>query len=298
MKGILTAIQRFSLHDGPGIRSTVFFKGCNMRCSWCHNPETFEMTSQLMYYRTKCVGCGACTQICPLHTIGEDGKLVLERDGCTHCGKCADVCFSGALEMCGKEYDVSDILSEVLQDTDYYIRSGGGVTLSGGEVLLQGSFALELLKALKQNGISTAIETNLNISYDTILPLLPYIDLIMCDLKIWDADRHRKWTGSDNRRIIDNIKALSATGVPMIVRTPVIPGVNDSSDDIGDISRFIGTLDNILYYELLNFNPLGGSKYIALDMNDSFKGQKPLREERMNSLYETALKNMSRVRIG
>ena len=298
MKGILTAIQRFSLHDGPGIRSTVFFKGCNMRCSWCHNPETFEMTSQLMYYRTKCVGCGACTQICPLHTIGEDGKLVLERDGCTHCGKCADVCFSGALEMCGKEYDVSDILSEVLQDTDYYIRSGGGVTLSGGEVLLQSPFALELLKALKQNGIPTAIETNLNVSYDTILPLLPYIDLIMCDLKIWDADRHRKWTGSDNRRIIDNIKALSATGVPMIVRTPVIPGVNDSSDDIGDISRFIGTLDNILYYELLNFNPLGGSKYIALDMHDSFKGQKPLSEERMNSLYETALKNMSRVRIG
>ena len=298
MKGILTAIQRFSLHDGPGIRSTVFFKGCNMRCSWCHNPETFEMTSQLMYYRTKCVGCGACTQICPLHTIGEDGKLVLERDGCTHCGKCADVCFSGALEMCGKEYDVSDILSEVLQDTDYYIRSGGGVTLSGGEVLLQGPFALELLKALKQNGISTAIETNLNVNYDTILPLLPHIDLIMCDLKIWDADRHRKWTGSDNRRIIDNIKALSATGVPMIVRTPVIPGVNDSSDEIGDISRFIGTLDNILYYELLNFNPLGGSKYIALDMPDSFKGQKPLSEERMNSLYETALKNMSRVRIG
>ena len=298
MKGILTTIQRFSLHDGPGIRSTIFFKGCNMRCSWCHNPETFEMTSQLMYYRTKCVGCGACTQICPLHTIGEDGKLVLERNGCTHCGKCADVCFSGALEMCGKEYDISDILSEVLQDTDYYIRSGGGVTLSGGEVLLQGSFALELLKALKQNGISTAIETNLNVSYDTILPLLPYIDLIMCDLKIWDADRHRKWTGSDNRRIIDNIKALSATGVPMIVRTPVIPGVNDSSDEIGDISRFIGTLDNILYYELLNFNPLGGSKYIALDMPDSFKGQKPLSEERMNSFYETALKNMSRVRIG
>ncbi len=256
------------------------------------------MKEQLLYYRTKCVGCGACTQVCHLHTIGEDGKMILDRSGCTSCGKCADVCFSGALEICGKEYSVEDVLKEVLQDRDYYSRSGGGVTLSGGEVLLQSDFALELLKALRNEGIPTAIESNLNVNHSVIEPLLGYIDLIMCDMKIWNNEKHRKWTASDNYRIIDNIRKLSRTGVPMIIRTPVIPGVNDDPKDIKEISSFVGTLDNVLYYELLNFNPLGGSKYLALDMEDSFRGQRPLKDEQMEAFRSTALENTGTVRIG
>ena len=298
MSGILTAIQRFSLHDGPGIRSTVFFKGCNMRCKWCHNPETLQLNKQVLYYQTKCVGCGACTQVCSLHTIGEDGKMIFSRNGCTNCGKCTDVCFTGALELCGYESDAQSVLSEVLQDKDYYDQSHGGVTLSGGEVLLQPEFALELLKALKENGISTAIESNLNVDFSVLKSLLPYLDLVMCDLKIWDSTKHTEWTGSGNEQIKENIQKLSMTGIPVIVRTPVIPGVNDTEEEITPIADFVGKLPNLLYYELLNFNPLGGSKYEALDTDNYFKDTKPLADDKMTLLQTVAQKYCTSVRIG
>lgn len=298
MQGTLTTIQRFSLHDGPGIRSTVFFKGCNMRCAWCHNPETLRMPAQLMYYKTKCVGCGACTLVCPRHTLGEDGKMVLDRAGCTDCGRCADVCFTGALEMCGHPATVDDVLKEVLQDKDYYDQSRGGVTLSGGEVLLQPEFARELLIALKENGVSTAIESNLNVDFSVLESLLPYLDLIMCDLKIWDDGKHKEWTGAGNGQILANIRRLGETNVPLIVRTPVIPGVNDTAEDIAPIAAFVATMPNLLYYELLNFNPLGGSKYDALDENNRFKSAKPLPDEALAALGAAAEQHCASVHIG
>ena len=218
--GVLTAIQRFSLHDGPGIRSTVFFKGCNMRCAWCHNPETLSPAPEVLYYESKCVGCGACAAVCPSHTVA-GGKMVYDRSKCDDGGRCAQVCFSGALEVCGFEADVDRVLFEVMQDEAYYARSGGGVTLSGGEVLLQPAFALDLLRALRARGVHTAIESNLNVPFSVLEPLLPELDLVMCDLKTWDDGLHRKYTGVSNARIKENIARLKETGVPVIVRTPV-----------------------------------------------------------------------------
>ena len=298
MTGVLTAIQRFSLHDGPGIRSTVFFKGCNLRCAWCHNPETLSRSPQVLFYRTKCVGCGACAAVCPRHTPGEDGKMCFSREGCTDCGKCAGVCFSGALELCGRETSVQSVLEEVLQDRDYYERSGGGVTLSGGEVLLQPEFALELLSALRGAGCATAVETNLNADWEVLASLLPQLDLVLCDVKLRDSDAHRRWTGAGNERILENLRRLSAAGVPFVVRTPVIPGVNDSEEEIGAIADLVGALPGLLYYELLNFNPLGGSKYDALDMKDPFREARPLPEERMEQLRQAAARRCAEVRIG
>ena len=295
--GVLTAIQRFSLHDGPGIRSTVFFKGCNMRCAWCHNPETLRVEPEVLYYRSKCVGCGACAQVCPSHRV-EGGKMVYDRAACADHGACAQVCFSGALEMCGKEYTVQDVLHEVMQDVDYYAQSGGGVTLSGGEVLLQPQFAAELLSALHKEGVHTAIESNLNVDFSTLEALLPDLDLVMCDLKLWDEDAHRRWTGAGNARIRENIARLPRSGKPFIVRTPVIPGVNDSEAEIAAIAGFVGQLPGLAYYELLNFNPLGGSKYQALDVDNAFAGARPLSEERMQALQAAAQAVCPSVRVG
>ena len=295
--GMLTAIQRFSLHDGPGIRSTVFFKGCNMRCKWCHNPETLAMEPEILYYQSKCVGCGACAAVCSGHTI-VDGKMVYTRSNCTADFKCVQACFSGALEVCGKDYSIDDVLFEVLQDTDYYQQSGGGVTLSGGEVLLQPQFAGELLAALKEKGISTAIESNMNVDWSVIETLLPHIDLIMCDLKTWDNDLHKTWTSVGNTRIKENIAHLAQCGKPVIVRTPVIPGVNDNVQEIGAIAAFAAQLPNLLYYELLNFNPLGQSKYAALDAENAFFSARPLTEETLNPLVDAARAVCPAVRVG
>ena len=295
--GTLTTIQRFSLHDGPGIRSTVFFKGCNLRCKWCHNPETFSFKPQVLYYQTKCVGCGACAAACACHT-GANGKMVFDRTNCTDCGKCAEVCFTGALEKCGKEYSVNDVLFEVLQDQDYYEQSGGGVTLSGGEVLLQSDFAAELLAACKEKGLSTAIESNLSTDFSEIEKLLPHLDLVMCDLKLYENELHEKWTGIGNARIKENMEKLAAAGVPMIVRTAVIPNVNDSEEEIEKIAEFVGKLPSLKYYELLNFNPLGGSKYLALDAQNLFKDCKPFPDARMAELKAAAEKHCKTVRVG
>ena len=295
--GVLTTIQRFSLHDGPGIRSTVFFKGCNMRCKWCHNPETLTMSPEVLYYKIKCVGCGACAAVCEGHSV-VDGKMVYDRAKCSADFKCADACFSGALEICGKEYSVDDVLFEVMQDEDYYKQSGGGVTLSGGEVLLQPQFAGELLKALKAKGISTAIETNMNVDWKTIEALLPDVDLVMCDLKTWCSDLHKEYTGVGNERIKENIAKLSATGKPVIVRTPIIPGVNDNAEEIGAIAAFVAQLPNLMYYELLNFNPLGHSKYAALDADNAFVSARPRPEEKLNALADAARAACGKVRVG
>ncbi len=294
--GILTTIQRFSLHDGPGIRSTVFFKGCNMRCAWCHNPETLSLEPQVLYYQLKCVGCGACAAVCPAHKV-VNGKMVYDRSLCADNGKCAEVCFSGALETCGKEYAVQEIIDEVIQDKDYYETSGGGVTLSGGEVLLQAPFAKDVLHALKESGISTAIESNLAVDFSVLEPLLPDLDLVMCDLKIWDEESHKKWTGVSNKKVIENIEKLGETGIPLIVRTPLIPGATATEENISAIAQFVSQLPNMKTYELLNFNPLGGSKYQALAEDNPFASAKPFADAQLAVFRAAAEKFCGKVSV-
>lgn len=280
MKNLITDIQRFSLNDGPGIRTTVFFKGCNMHCTWCHNPETLSLSPDLMFYESKCIGCGKCFQNCPngAHKL-EDGKHIIDREKCTRCGKCAQSCYAEALTMSGHEMTVEEIMAQVRQDKAYYASSGGGVTLSGGEVLCHVEFATELARACRKEGISVAIETNLSFPLDHIRPLLSEVDLIMADCKLFHEEQHKKYTGISNKQVIENIRAIR--DVPMIIRTPLIPGVTATDENLRAIAAFLSGKENLLYYQLLNFNPLGGTKYQSLNVQNTFASAKPYTPEQM-----------------
>lgn len=228
MQGIIADIQRASVHDGPGTRTTVFFKGCPLRCRWCHNPECISFEPQIMYYPDKCIGCGCC----------EDG------------------CYNGARVVCGKEMTVSEVMSQILLDKPYY-GDDGGVTFSGGEPMAQKQFLSELLKECRKNGIHTAIETSMYIFDNDIFREL---DLVMADMKLWDRDKHIEYTGVSNERIIDNFRRLDRSGIPFIMRTPVIPGVTD----VEAVSGFAKTMKNLIRHELLPYHPLGIPKAAAL----------------------------------
>ncbi len=277
MKGLVTQIQRFSLQDGPGIRTTVFLKGCNMRCDWCHNPETLSFERELMLYDNKCIGCGQCFQVCPTGAHkAEDGRHIIDRTLCRRCGRCAEECFAQAIILCGERMDTEEVMREILQDKAYYVTSGGGVTLSGGEVLCQKAFADSICTACHKEGIATAIETNLSLPFESIKDLLSHVDLVMCDLKLWDEKKHEKHTGISNRQVLANIRLLDETGIPFVVRTPLIPHVTDSTENIASIAAFLTGLSHLQYYELLNFNPLGAAKYQELHRYNPYENTAPL----------------------
>lgn len=260
MDAMISDIQKFSLHDGPGIRTTVFFKGCNMHCVWCHNPETFSMKPDLLFYSSKCIGCGACYNVCKTGALTKESQRLYRKDLCIRCGACVEVCAPGALKMAGQKMTVDVVMNVIREDADYYKSSGGGVTLSGGEVLLQADFARELLKKCKEEGISTAIESNMSGSFENVEKLLPYLDRIYCDIKIFDDINHMRYTGVSNKNILENIAALRQYDIPLVIRTPLIPGITDSPDNITAIAQWIRSNARIECYELLNYNPLAQAK--------------------------------------
>ncbi|HHX44114.1 MAG TPA: glycyl-radical enzyme activating protein [Chloroflexi bacterium] len=288
-RGLISDIQRFSIHDGPGIRTTVFFKGCNLRCFWCHNPETLALRPELQLYLDRCIGCGACFQACPhgAHVL-EDGvhRFLCER--CQGCGACAETCFAQALVLVGEWKTVDEVLTEVLRDRAFYETSGGGVTLSGGEPLLQPEFAVALLTACREEGLHTAIETAAQLPWERIAAVLPVTDLVMMDVKLLDPERHQAATGADNARILANARRLGAAGVPLIVRTPIVPGVNDTAEDVTAIAAFAAELPSLLYYELLPFHPMAASKYDSLGMDYRARDLKTPPKERMEALAAAA----------
>ncbi len=285
MKTLVTDIQRFSLSDGEGIRTTVFLKGCNMKCAWCHNPETISSHPELMFYRTKCIGCGKCFEVCPTgaHQLVH-GEHVINREACISCGKCTEVCYAEALATCGKEMTVEEIVKEVVQDKKYYDNSGGGVTISGGEVLCNLDFSRELAIECNKAGIAVAIETNLSFPFEKIKPLLTELSMVMCDIKLFDDGKHKEYTGISNKTILENVRKLDELSIPFIVRTPLIPGVTDSRENISAIAEYLRSLKNLVRYELLNFNPLGEAKYRGLDRDNSFESVRPLQEDSLEAL--------------
>jgi pyruvate formate lyase activating enzyme len=270
--GIVLNIQHFSTHDGPGMRTTVFLKGCSLRCKWCCNPESIHFKPELAYDLIKCIGekeCGFCLKECPesaLFVLPSDGKIRVNWDLCTNCAKCVTACPPEALHMFGKEMTVDEVLDEVEQDGQFYRESGGGLTLSGGECLLQPDFAAALLAGAHERGFTTAIETAGNVPWAFMEKVLPHVDTVLHDHKATDPERHKKWAGVDNSRILANFKKAYETfpHTTFIARTPLIPGVNDDEDHIRSVLAFIRPYKNVVDYELLPYHRFGENKYTFL----------------------------------
>lgn len=285
MKAYITDIQRFSLRDGDGIRTTVFLKGCNMKCPWCHNPETIGREPELIFYKNKCIGCGKCFEVCSAgaHLVSGDDH-VIDRAKCTNCGKCAEACYAEALKMCGREMTVEEVMREIRQDIPYYVNSNGGVTVSGGEVLCNKEFTAELAKACRAEGIHFAVESNISFPWEYCSELFLLCDLVMCDLKVFDEAKHKELTGISNRNVLDNIKKLDALGKPVIVRTPLIPGATDDMENLCSIASYIKDMKNLVRYEILNFNPLGEGKYRGLDRENKYIDARPEKNDRLEEI--------------
>ena len=254
MKATIFDIVRGSYVDGPGIRTTVFFKGCNLKCKWCHNPESQSPRKQVLFYKDKCTGCGKCKVVCP-HNFNE----------CDFCGKCALLCPNNAREICGKEYTVEEVLTEILKDKDYYGKTGG-VTFSGGECMLQIDFLLEILKQCKQNGIHTAVDTAGNVPWDNFQKIIPYVDLFLYDVKCVSDNLHKEYVGGTNRLILENLQKLSEEQTEIIIRIPVILEVNGNACEMQKIALFLKDL-KVKKVELLSYHAMGEHKYHALEMD-------------------------------
>ena len=261
--GRVFAIKRLEIHDGPGVRTTVFLKGCPLRCLWCHNPESLSPSSELAHYAHKCISCGACTSVCSsgAHEI-KDGKHVFNREKCVSCGACENVCPTNANKLFGSVMTVEEVVREVMIDKSFYDETGGGVTLSGGEPLLQIDFLCELLKALKREGIHTAIDTALDVPETHLSAILPYTDIFLCDIKAVESEVHKRLTGHGNERIISNLCYLRDNDKTVEVRVPYVPGCNDG--EIDKIASLLSELSNVVKVKALAYHDLSRTKYEAL----------------------------------
>ena len=261
MSGKIFNIQHFSIHDGPGIRTTVFMKGCPLRCVWCHNPESWKAEIELSYNADKCSGCGACFKVCKsnAHTILEENH-VLDRGKCIVCGDCAKVCYYNSLEIIGKDYTVDEVVSDVMRDKIFYETSNGGVTLSGGEPLYQFDFALELMRKLKENDLHICVETSGFTSLERIMKISEYTDIFLFDYKISDADLHKQYCGVGNDVILSNLKTLNDLGKNIVLRCPIIPEINDNETHLTAIADIANAYENITEINIEPYHPLGISK--------------------------------------
>jgi pyruvate formate lyase activating enzyme len=283
-KGVIFNIQHYSIHDGPGIRTTVFLKGCPLRCLWCQNPESQASRPEIFFDSEKCQGCGACVQACPEGAIElDEGKSRTNRDLCQGAGKCAQVCPNEVRNLMGRYVTAGEVFERVAADAIFYQRSGGGVTLSGGEPLAQPQFAISLLKLCKEAAIHTTLDTCGYARWETVRRVLEYVDLVLYDLKHMDPVEHEKYTGVSNDLILDNARKIHELSVPLLARVPLIPGYNDTAENIVATARFIvNELDSIKVH-LLPYHRLGETKYARMEKPKSISVQPPS-DERMEEI--------------
>lgn len=261
ISGTVFNIQKFCVNDGPGIRTTVFLKGCPLNCLWCHNPESKHIFPELLYDERKCIGCGKCAAVCESGChLFKNGAHVFERQNCIRCMKCSEVCVTDALETAGKESTVDEVIAEVMRDEVFYKNSGGGMTLSGGEPMLQFDFTYALLKAAKENGLHTCIETCGYCDADSYKKIADLVDIFLFDYKITDPSVHKRYTGVSNELIFSNLKMLDDMGAKTVLRCPIIPTVNDTAEHFSGIADTANSLKNIIGINIEPYHPLGSSK--------------------------------------
>lgn len=267
-KGRILEIQRFSIHDGPGIRTTVFLKGCPLRCIWCHNPDAASSDRMLSFLPGRCIVCGYCVRICPrqAHRI-EAGLHTLDRTVCDVCGSCTDECHAKALELIGRDMSAGEVMEEVVRDRPFYETSGGGITLSGGEPTFQMDFTEALLRLAREQGLHTCLETCGHTHFHDFETVMPLVDLFLYDIKETDPERHREYTGVSNEIILANLRALHAHGASILLRCPLVPGYNNRTDHFEALAALATELPNLIGIELMPYHPLGEDKLQRLGLD-------------------------------
>ncbi|MCT4534180.1 glycyl-radical enzyme activating protein [Halodesulfovibrio sp.] len=301
LTGTVFDIQRFSVHDGNGIRTLVFLKGCPLHCMWCQNPESMSPKPELMRLPHLCIGCGKCIEKCPenVFSIDSEGAFIVERDKCTYCGECVAHCYAGAMTIVGRYMTVDDVMEEVERDRHFYETSGGGVTFSGGEPTMQAEFLLECLCEAHRRGLHTAIETCAMVRSDVFERILEHTDLVLTDIKHMDSAQHKRLTGASNELVLRNISNAAAMGKKLRIRVPLIPGCNDSVENIEATAKFVSSLgSNVESLDILPYHRLGEPKWEQLDRTYPLHGIEPNAKETVLAMHEVAQKYVESVTIG
>jgi len=286
--GYIFDIQRCSINDGPGIRTTVFFKGCPLRCIWCDNPESQEQLPQLLYFESLCTRCGRCVEVCPSGAtrISLNGSIEIDRGLCQACGRCVEACLNEARVISGRTMMVEEVVEIVRKDELFYRNSGGGVTASGGEPTYQPDFLKELFRQCQSCGIHTTLDTCGYVRWEVMAEILDYVDLVYYDLKHMDAERHKELTGVDNELILDNARRISQSGKPIVIRIPLIPGCNDSEANIKAIAEFVTGI-KVVRVDIVPFHQLGSKKYERLGLIYKLGEAKPYQEDEIQVFKDT-----------